>query len=99
MEKYQALAELFKDEATAKEILSDSVEETQQNLKKYDLDFSAEELEEIAAKVVAQEESGELNEDALEDVAGGVAGLATAFIVCQIIVIGAGHVKKWLNRK
>ena len=72
MDKYQELAELLKDPAKANEILSDSMEETQANLKANGLDFSIEELEDLAVKVTAQDE-GELGEDALDDVSGGVA--------------------------
>ena len=96
MNKYEQFAELLKD--PSKNILSDSIEETQANLKANGLDFSIEELEELAAKVEDQENE-ELNETALDDVAGGVATLGVALIVCTIISVGAGHVKKWLKRR
>ena len=67
-EKYKALAELLKDEETAKEVLSESVEETQANLKAKGLDFTVEELLEIAK---AQLPEGELDENSLDDVNGG----------------------------
>lgn len=94
MNKYEQFAELLKD--PSKNILSDSIEETQANLAANGLDFSIEELEELAAKVEAQD-GEELNETALDDVAGG--SLGVALIVCTVISVGAGHVKKWLKRR
>ena len=78
-EKYKALAELLKDEETAKEVLSESVEETQANLKAKGLDFTVEELLEIAK---AQLPKGELDEGSLDDVNGGF------FLVDQCFDIG-----------
>lgn len=101
MDKYQALVELLKDEDKVKEIISDSTVETQQNLKKYGLDFTIEELEEIAIKVAAHNDMDELGEDSLEDVSGGVAfsSLCAAALISYGISAYAGLVKKWLNRK
>ena len=67
-DKYEALAELLKDEATAKEVLADTLEETQANLEAKGLDFTVEELMQI---VQAQTQSGELDETNLDDVNGG----------------------------
>ena len=71
MDKYQKFAELISDETKAKEVLSESIEETQANLKKHGMDFSIEELIEMAQNVLSSTESGELNEDSLENVSGG----------------------------
>lgn len=101
MDKYQAFADLMKDEAKAKEIISDSIEETQENLKKLGLEFTIEELEEIAAKSIAQGEGDELTEDSLDDVSGGVAfsALCAAALCFYAASSAAGVAKKWLNRK
>ena len=68
-EKYKALAELLKDEENAKEVLSESVEETQANLKAKGLDFTVKELIDMADKILGK---GELNEEQLDDVNGGI---------------------------
>ena len=67
-DKYEALVELLKDEAAAKEVLADTLEATQANLKAKGLDFTVEELMQI---VQAQTQSGELDETSLDDVNGG----------------------------
>ena len=67
-DKYEALAELLKDEAAAKEVLADTLETTQANLKAKGLDFTVEELTQI---VQLQTQSGELDETSLDDVNGG----------------------------
>ena len=100
MDKYQQLAELLKDQDKANAFLSESVEETQKNLEKEGLDFTVDELVEIAEKVEKKENEGdELNEDSLDDVSGGVIGLGAALVVPVIITCGAGHVKRWLKRR
>ena len=49
-DKYEALAELLKDEAAAKAVMGSSPEEAQANLKAKGLDFTVEELEQLARK-------------------------------------------------
>lgn len=97
MNKYQAFAELMKDETKANEIIADTIEQTQQNLLKYDLEFTTEELKEIAAKVATMSETDELNEDALDDVAGGVAfaSLCAAALCFYAAASAAKVIKKW----
>ena len=68
-DKCAALAELLKDEETAKAVLSESVEETQANLKAKGLYFTVEELVGIADQFAGK---GELNEEQLDDVNGGI---------------------------
>lgn len=97
MDKYQQLAELLSDEAKAKEILSESVEETQANLQKAGLEFTVEELQAIAQSIPGGEEE-ELNEDALEDVAGGAAPIlvpAMLFAIGTVSVIA----RKWKKKR
>lgn len=98
MDKYQKFAELISDEAKAKEILSESIEETQANLKKYDLDFSVEELEEMSRRMTVFASDDELSAEALDDVAGGSAFLGAAFGPLAISVC-VGVMKKWLKRR
>lgn len=98
MDKYTAFAELLKDQATADQILSDSIEQTQQNLKERGLDFSIEELEKIAAQAIAQAEQDELSEEDLEDVAGGVTPVVAA-LICVIIVVGIFRIKQWIKAR
>lgn len=101
MDKYQAFAELMEDENKAKEIISDSIEQTQQNLKNNGLDFTLEELKEMAAKVVIQDSNDELDEDALNDVNGGIlmSTLCGVALGCYAISSYAGVVKKWMNSR
>ena len=66
-DKYEALAELLKDEETAKAIWGNTPEEAQTNLKEKGLDFSVEELLEMA-----QPPEGEISESELDNVSGGI---------------------------
>ena len=93
MDKYQELAELLKDPAKAEEILADSIEETQANLKANGLDFSIEELEALAAKVTVQEQ-GELSEDALDDVSGGLLMPAVLYALKHL----GPKLPRWIRR-
>lgn len=72
-DKYEALAEFLKDEETAKSVLGSSPEEAQTNLQAKGLDFSLEELKKMAESALASTDSkGELNEDTLDNVSGGI---------------------------
>ena len=71
-ERYEKLAELLSDEKEAAEIISESVEETQKNLAARGLEFTIAELKEFGKAVTAANAQGELDEDALEGVSGGV---------------------------
>ena len=101
MDKYQQFAKLMNEEGKADEILSESVEQTRENLKKYGLDFSVEELQEIAKKAEAMSQKDELNAEALDDVAGGVAfaTLCAVALASYTISAIAGAGKKWLNSR
>lgn len=101
MDKYQLFAELINDETKAKEILSESIEETRENLKKHGLDFSVEELKEMSQGVALGVQGDELSAEALDDVAGGIAFSALCGVALGAYAISAyaGVVKKWLNRK
>lgn len=101
MDKYQQFAELISDEEKAKEILSESIEETRENLKKHGLDFTVEELKEMSQGVNISANNDELSADALDDVAGGIAFSALCGVALGAYAISAyaGVVKKWLNRR
>lgn len=71
-ERYEKLAELLKDEASADEIIADSAEETQKILQNKGLDFSVDELKELAKSLLSNDDTGEMDEKALERVSGGV---------------------------
>lgn len=76
-DRYEALAELLKDEETAKTVLGSSPEEAQVNIKSRGLDFTVEELTKLADYTLASTENkNELNEESLDDVSGGVSGIA-----------------------
>ena len=96
MDKYQELAQLLSNPAKAQEIMSESVEKTQANLKANGLDFSIEELEELAEKVTIQQTQGELSEDVLENVSGGsIASQAALYGFFWKHVV---YVSKWLKK-
>ena len=88
-DKYEALAELLKDEETAKTVLGSSPEEAQINLKEKGFEFTVEELTKLAEDAVSAENSGgEMDEDLLDNVSGGV-------IIGATIAIGAGLAALW----
>ena len=101
MNKYQLFADLISDETKAKEILSEQIEETRENLKKHGLDFSVEELKEMSESVVINAQGDELDAEALDDVAGGIAFATLCGIALGSYAIStfAGVAKKWLNKK
>ena len=86
-EKYEALAELLKDEETAKAVFGKSPEEAQVNLKARGLDFTVEELKELAEKAVTSAD-GELDENNLDDVVGGI-------VITAAVAVGAGLAALW----
>lgn len=98
MDKYQVLIDLMQDESKVREVISDSIEETQQNLKKIGLDFSIEELESISIKVAALENTSELAEETLDDVTGGVGLITTSAVACFALAAVAA-IRKWQKYK
>ena len=70
--RYEKLAQLLKNEASANEIIADSAEETQKILHNKGLDFSVDELKELAKTLLSNDDTGEMDEKALERVSGGV---------------------------
>lgn len=73
MDKYEALAEILNDEDLSKEVIADSAEETVKNLQARGLDFSVEELKEVASNIdKATKTSGEIDESDLDNVSGGL---------------------------
>ena len=99
MDKYQQLNELLQDEAKAKEIFTESIEETQANLKQAGLEFSIEELDAIAESVAAPAAAGELDAEDLDNVSGGVVITATA-VAIGVAIGGIGlTIASWKKRK
>lgn len=81
----QAIRELFSDETFIASILAmETPEEVQKALAEKGLDLSLEEIS--AIKNTLTEDEGELSEDDLENVAGGIA-LTT--LICGLIIGGA----------
>ena len=76
--KYQSLSELFKDKETAQKLMSCTPEEAVTIMKEqYQLDFTVEELNEVARGIQAAfngESSEELSSEQLDEVAGGGKG-------------------------
>lgn len=68
--KYEQFEKLLQDTEAAKKVLVPSVEETQKNLAKLGMDFSIDELNEIASGAF-ENADGELKEEELANVAGG----------------------------
>ena len=73
--KFEVLQKLFQDAESAKKLLSSSPEEVAAMLKEqHGLDFTIEELEEVARGIVAglkEESDDELSSEDLENVVGG----------------------------
>ena len=82
MDRKQQFYEVaFKDEETAKSLLEKSPEEVSAYMKTQGYEYSVEEIKAIGAELKAmadKQAEGELDEDALEDVAGGSVALAMA---------------------
>ena len=76
--RYAALGNLFRNDETAAKLLSLSIEDAKAFLKdQYNLTFTEEELINVAEgmkKALSDDESGELCESDLEEVAGGGKG-------------------------
>ena len=74
-QKYESLINIFKDAEVAQKLLACSAEEAVSILKEqYELEFTVEELNEVAAGIqaaLADESSEELTDDQLEEVVGG----------------------------
>ena len=90
MDRKQQFYEVaFKDEQTAKSLLEKSPEEVRDYMKEQGYDYSIGEIQAIAKELKSmankQQQEGELDEDALEDVAGGL-----ALEVAAVIAFGVG---------
>ena len=74
MDKLEKLMKIMEQEQKANDVFVESLEETQENLRRKGLDFSIDELSAIAKGVVesTKENSKELDENDLEMVVGGV---------------------------
>lgn len=74
-QKYEKLEQLMQDQDIAKRLMSASVQDAQKILKEeYQLDFTEEELNDVAAGIraaVAEDASDELTPEDLEAVSGG----------------------------
>lgn len=73
--RFEKLQELFKDEIFAQKMLTSTVEEAAALLKEqHDLEFTVDELNDVAAGIragLADESTDELSQDMLEQVVGG----------------------------
>jgi len=80
MDRKQQFYEVaFKDVETAKSLLEKSPEEVSAYMKTQGYEYSVEEIKAIGTELKAmadKQTEGELDEDALEDVAGGMIGTA-----------------------
>lgn len=100
----QQIKELFSDEAFTASILEmETPEEVQKALSDKGLELSLEEISTIQNSLLNNE--GELSEDELENVAGGIAVTA---VICGLIIGGAAAgglfkmgkaVDNWTNRR
>jgi len=95
--RYDALVKVFNDPEEASKLFAMSPEDAQQYLKeKHGLEFSVDELNEVAngiRKGMSDDDTDELNEEALQLVAGGAKGGAyyTGYYIGKgIKVVGAG---------
>ena len=79
-EKLQVLLEVEDPD----QIFTCSVEETQANLQARGIDFSIEELKTFAKELESQCSEGELDESALDDVAGGAVLQAVAKWIAKV---------------
>lgn len=93
------LTELFKDEQISKKLVSLSAEEASRYLKEeFNLDFSVDELNDIAAgmkQAMEKDSSDELTEESLEAVAGG---LLPAYTVGYYVGRAMRHVLSQITR-
>lgn len=96
MDRKQQFYEVaFKDAETAKSLLEKSPEEVSAYMKKQGYEYSVEEIKAIGAELKAmadKQAEGELDEDALEDVAGGC-GIAVATAVA--FLAGYAYGRGW----
>ena len=83
----EKLAELLKDKAVAEELMrQETIEDAQKFLASKGVDVTDEDLQAIRAEIQKQtSESDELNDDQLENVAGGVAVSTVIGIVSTVI--------------
>lgn len=95
--RFESLITIFKDTEVAQRLLACSAEEAVTVLKEqYQLEFTVEELNDVAAGIQAalsNETSDELSDDKLEEVVGGAKGGAyyTGYYIGKAIkVVGAG---------
>ena len=97
----ERVKELFGDEEFVKELLTkETAEEAQAFLAENDIEMSVEDLcgimEKVNASLEDSDEDETLEDDDLEDVAGGSLIAITALVVvCLVTVIGAGYHKEW----
>ena len=97
----ERIKELFENEEFVKELFSkETAEEAQAFLAENDVEMSVEDLRKVMEKVNASledsDEDATLEDDDLEDVAGGsIIALGIMVAVCLTVVIGAGYHKEW----
>lgn len=99
-ERVQVLAEYLSEDADrAQRLLGMDVNEAQQAINADGYDFSVEELQQFAEKLVAvgvANKEGELNAEDLDSVSGGI--LASTCVAIGLFAIGLNRVC-WLGRQ
>jgi predicted ribosomally synthesized peptide with nif11-like leader len=88
---------LAEDQERAKKLFGMEPEEAAKEFVAAGYDISAEDLAEFGAKMVKCGNSGELSDEDLEDVAGGLGVIAT-FAIAYGIAIGCGYVVGRLSK-
>ena len=96
MDKYQMFNELLQDEEKAKQVVTESIEETRKNLMNLGMDFTVEELRSIAELAEKQSAKNEISVEDLDQVNGGIAGLCAAALFFWGVACFANMCKAWL---
>lgn len=108
-ERVQKLTDyLSSDPERMEKLFETDVETAQKKINADGYDFTVEELKEFAEAVVTvnektkNEQNGELDAEALDDVSGGVLTVGTVSCVCALVKLGAPYAWKagtWLGQK
>ena len=89
-EKNEALTNIFKNEMFKREAENlRTVTDLQKLISKYGLTLTEQEVTEVCVAIGKQMEAGELDENALEEVAGGFGWIAVGCIAVGVYCIGS----------
>ena len=90
MDKNQKLIEIFQNEQFKAECQNlNTAEDLKELFAKYDLDLSMDEVYALCAQIASSSQSGELDENDLDAVAGGFAWVAVAAIGLGVACVGS----------